>query len=66
MNNDTTIEEEVTEEKRSDKERIETLESQIAELYGQHKRILESFRELVQLNIFDHLRPRSSEEPSEE
>mgnify|MGYP003628469975 CR=1 FL=1 len=66
MNNDTTIEEEVTEEKRSDKERIETLELQIAELYGLHKRALENFRELVELNIFDHLRPQSSLASSEE
>ena len=66
MNNDTTIEEEVTEEKRSDKERIETLELQIAELYGLHKRTLENFRELVELNIFDHLRPQSSLASSEE
>ena len=66
MNNDTTIEEEVTEEKRSDKERIETLELQIAELYGLHKRTLENFRELVELNIFDYLRPQSSLVSSEE
>tara|TARA_R110000787_G_scaffold272628_1_gene380123 strand:+ start:444 stop:632 length:189 start_codon:yes stop_codon:yes gene_type:complete len=59
-------EKEIVEEKKSDKERIETLESQVAELYGLNKRTIENFRELVQLNIFDNLRSQSFRNPSEE
>ena len=66
MDNTKTNDVEDIQESPSIEERVGVLEIQIAQLFEQHKNVLEHFRQLVELYVFEALREESTTESLEE
>tara|TARA_R110000824_G_scaffold257822_1_gene446740 strand:- start:396 stop:596 length:201 start_codon:yes stop_codon:yes gene_type:complete len=66
MDNTQTNDVEDIQESPSIEERVGVLEIQIAQLFEQHKNVLEHFRQLVELYVFEALHEESTTESLEE